>query len=109
MGYFIVNLFLLSGTREIFAKLLDKNEYELYFLIGSTNVKKQIYTMSNGKVKDDSVTFEYEKSLKTELEEFDDLGKVQNKKVPITTICGNIDVSDRCTRLFMFLTTLRCW
>ena len=75
-----VNLFLLSGEREIFAKLLDKNEYELYFLIGSTNVKKQIYTMSNGKVKDDSVTFEYEKSLKTELEEFDDLGKVHNKK-----------------------------
>ena len=79
MGYFIVNRFLLSGTREIFAKLLDKNEYELYFLIGSTNVKKQIYTTSNGKVKDDSVTFEYEKSLKTELEEFDDLGKVHNK------------------------------
>ena len=70
---------LLSGEREIFAKLLDKNEYELYFLIGSTNVKKQIYTTSNGKVKDDSVTFEYEKSLKTELEEFDDLGKVHNK------------------------------
>ena len=69
----------LSGEREIFAKLLDKNEYELYFLIGSTNVKKQIYTTSNGKVKDDSVTFEYEKSLKTELEEFDDLGKVHNK------------------------------
>ena len=30
-------------------------------------------------MKDDSVTFKYEKDLKTELEEFDDLGRVQNK------------------------------
>ena len=67
------------GLREIFAKLLDKNEYELYFLVGSTNVKKQFFTMYDGKVKDDSVIFTYKKDLKTEMQEFDDLGRVQNK------------------------------
>jgi len=74
----LVSIFYKSGSREIFAKLLDKDEYELYFLIGSTNVKIQKYPLSNGKMQDDSVTFKYEKDLKTELEEFDDLGRVQN-------------------------------
>ena len=57
--------------------MLDKDEYELYFLIGSHNIKRQSYTLYNGKMKDDSVIFKYDEKLKAEIEKFDDLGKVQ--------------------------------
>ena len=54
--------------------MMDKNEYELYFLIGSTNVKKQLLSVANGKLLDNSLTFRYDVDLKKEIEEFDDLG-----------------------------------
>ena len=57
--------------------MLNKDEYELYFLIGSHNIKRQYYTLYNGKMKDDSVVFKYDKKLKAEIEKFEDLGKVQ--------------------------------
>ena len=37
--------------------------------------------MYDGKVKDDSVIFTYKKDLKTEMQEFDDLGRVRNKNL----------------------------
>lgn len=53
-----------------------------------------MFTMANGKVKDDSVIFKYDKDLKTELEEFDDLGKVRNKIISNNFVATSMLVTD---------------